>query len=66
MPGESYVVPFNNIQALENVFSKHANTIACFIIEPVLENIGIVLPDEGYLEAVRSPVSYTHLTLPTN
>jgi len=27
--------------------------IACFIVEPVLENIGIVLPDEGYLEAVR-------------
>ena len=54
VPGESYVVPFNNIQALENVFSKHSKTIACFIVEPVLENIGIVLPDEGYLEAVRS------------
>jgi glutamate-1-semialdehyde 2,1-aminomutase len=46
-------VPFNNIQALEKVFSEHAKTIACFIVEPVLENIGIVLPDEGYLEAVR-------------
>ena len=53
VPGESYVVPFNNIQALENVFEKHYSTIACFIVEPVLENIGIVLPDEGYLEAVR-------------
>ena len=53
IPGESYVVPFNNIQALENVFEKHYSTIACFIVEPVLENIGIVLPDEGYLEAVR-------------
>jgi len=52
--GVSYVVPFNNIQALEKVFSDHANTIACFIVEPVLENIGIVLPDEGYLEAVRA------------
>ena len=36
VPGESYVVPFNNIQALENVFSKHSKTIACFIVEPVL------------------------------
>ena len=52
-PGESYVVPYNNIEALEKVFSQHASTIACFIVEPVLENIGIVVPDEGYLEAVR-------------
>ena len=53
VPGESHVVPFNNIAALESVFEKHYSTIACFIVEPVLENIGIVLPDEGYLEAVR-------------
>lgn len=53
VPGESYVVPFNNIAALESVFEKHYSTIACFIVEPVLENIGIVLPDEGYLESVR-------------
>jgi len=54
VPGESYVVPYNNLEALENVFQKHSATIACFIVEPVLENIGIVLPDEGYLEAVRA------------
>ena len=54
VPGEAYVVPFNNISALENVFRNHAKTIACLIVEPVLENIGIVLPDEGYLEAVRA------------
>jgi glutamate-1-semialdehyde 2,1-aminomutase len=53
VPGESYIVPYNNIEALEKVFSEHSSTIACFIVEPVLENIGIVLPDEGYLEAVR-------------
>lgn len=27
--------------------------VACFIVEPVMENIGICLPDPGYLEAVR-------------
>jgi len=54
VPGESYVVPYNDIDALEKVFREHASTIACFIVEPVLENIGIVLPDEGYLEAVRA------------
>ncbi|NDE66094.1 MAG: aminotransferase class III-fold pyridoxal phosphate-dependent enzyme [Actinobacteria bacterium] len=53
VPGEMHVVPYNNADALEQTFKKHASSIACFILEPVLENIGIVLPDEGYLERVR-------------
>jgi glutamate-1-semialdehyde 2,1-aminomutase len=52
-PGELYVVPYNNADALEKVFKEHADTIACFVVEPVLENIAIVLPDAGYLERVR-------------
>ena len=53
VPGDIYVVPFNNIEALERMFASNANKIACFIVEPVLENIAIVLPDAGYLERVR-------------
>ena len=51
--GEVHVVPYNNADALERVFKKNASTIACLIMEPVMENIGIVVPDEGYLERVR-------------
>jgi glutamate-1-semialdehyde 2,1-aminomutase len=53
VPGDIYVVPFNNIPALERMFERNASKIACFIVEPVLENLAIVLPDEGYLEQVR-------------
>jgi glutamate-1-semialdehyde 2,1-aminomutase len=53
VPGDIHVVPFNNIPALEKMFKKNAKKIACFIVEPVLENLAIVLPDEGYLERVR-------------
>jgi glutamate-1-semialdehyde 2,1-aminomutase len=53
VPGDVHVVPFNNIPALEKMFKKNAKKIACFIVEPVLENIAIVLPDAGYLERVR-------------
>ena len=53
VPGDIYVVPFNNIEALEKMFAKNASRIACFIVEPVLENLAIVLPDAGYLERVR-------------
>ncbi|MFM6973670.1 MAG: aspartate aminotransferase family protein, partial [Agromyces sp.] len=48
-----YVVPYNDADALERMFKVQGHDIACFIVEPVLENIGIVLPDDGYLERVR-------------
>jgi glutamate-1-semialdehyde 2,1-aminomutase len=52
--GIVYVVPFNNLEALERTFKEHHQEIACFIVEPVLENLAIVLPDEGYLQSVRA------------
>jgi len=52
-PGIVFVVPFNNLAALEKVFVENHESIACFILEPVLENLGIVLPDAGYLQSVR-------------
>ncbi|MFM8655752.1 MAG: aminotransferase class III-fold pyridoxal phosphate-dependent enzyme, partial [Chthoniobacterales bacterium] len=44
-------VPFNALEALERVLTK--GDIACFLMEPALTNIGIVLPDPGYHEGVR-------------
>ena len=45
------VVPFNNLEKLEQQLSF--GDVACMLIEPALTNIGIVLPDPGYLSAVR-------------
>ncbi len=52
--GDVFVVPYNDADALEHTFAKHKDKIACFVVEPVLENIAIVLPDAGYLEQVRA------------
>jgi glutamate-1-semialdehyde 2,1-aminomutase len=46
-------VPFNDLDALEKVLRAFPEQIACLIMEPVLGNIGPVLPEEGYLQAVR-------------
>ncbi|MFZ9719721.1 MAG: aspartate aminotransferase family protein [Candidatus Nanopelagicaceae bacterium] len=54
VPGEVHVVPYNDADAIERVFKARADSIACIMMEPVLENIGIVLPDMGYLERVRA------------
>lgn len=46
------VVPYNDAGALERAIEKNRDT-ACVIMEPVLANIGLVLPEKGYLNEVR-------------
>ena len=48
---DTLVIPYNDPEALERVLKS--GEVACFIVEPVMENIGICLPQPGYLEAVR-------------
>ena len=47
------VVAFNDAPALEKLLAERGEEIACLIMEPVMMNIGIVIPQPGYLEAVR-------------
>ncbi|HEY3095029.1 MAG TPA: glutamate-1-semialdehyde 2,1-aminomutase [Nitrososphaera sp.] len=46
------VVPFNDVAAVERAIEKNRDT-ACVIMEPVLANIGLVLPEKRYLNEVR-------------
>ncbi len=48
---DTVVIPYNDADALERVLAT--GEVACFIVEPVMENIGICLPQPGYLETVR-------------
>ena len=45
------VLPFNDVDALDKRLAE--GDIACLLMEPALTNIGIVLPEDGYLDAVR-------------
>ncbi|MBZ5739602.1 aspartate aminotransferase family protein [Nocardioides sp. GBK3QG-3] len=45
------VVPFNDLDALDRRLAE--GDVACLLMEPALTNIGIVLPEPGYLEGVR-------------
>ena len=47
------VVPFNDIEAVKETFSNHANQIAAVIVEPVAGNMGCIPPAPGYLETLR-------------
>jgi glutamate-1-semialdehyde 2,1-aminomutase len=46
-------LPFNDVAAVEAAFALHPNQIACVIVEPIVGNMGTVLPAPGYLEALR-------------
>jgi glutamate-1-semialdehyde 2,1-aminomutase len=48
---DTIVIPYNDAEALERVLAN--NDVAAFIVEPAMENIGICMPQPGYLEAVR-------------
>src|ERR687883_498264 len=49
-------VPFNDADAMERrigELSERGRPPACVIMEPAMMNLGVVLPEPGYLEAVR-------------
>jgi glutamate-1-semialdehyde 2,1-aminomutase len=46
-------LPYNDLPALNNIIEKEWRSLACVIIEPVVGNIGCVLPKSGFLEALR-------------
>jgi glutamate-1-semialdehyde 2,1-aminomutase len=54
------VVEYNDVEALERELAH--GDVAVVLMEPALTNIGIVLPEAGYLEAVRS-ITREHGTL---
>ncbi len=47
------VAPFNDADALSRLLDERGEEIACLIMEPIMMNVGIVLPQPGYLEAVK-------------
>jgi glutamate-1-semialdehyde 2,1-aminomutase len=50
---DAITVPYNDVPAVENAFRLHGPEIAAAIVEPVAGNMGVVIPEHGFLEAVR-------------
>lgn len=50
---DTLIVPFNNLEAIENIISGNKNNVAAIILEPVVGNMGCVPPQPGYLEGLR-------------
>ncbi len=51
---DTLTAPFNNLVAVQTLVDANKGQIACIFIEPVVGNMGLVKPAEGFLEGLRS------------
>jgi glutamate-1-semialdehyde 2,1-aminomutase len=50
---DTLVVHYNDLATARALFEAHGKSIACFAVEPVAGNMGVVAPAEGYLQGLR-------------
>lgn len=53
MVRHTYSVPFNDRAAVRAAIAAHADELAAVIVEPVPANMGLVLPEDGFLHELR-------------
>lgn len=51
--GTTLVAPYNDLERVEDLFEANPGTVAAVILEPVAGNMGVVLPDAGFLDGLR-------------
>ena len=53
----TYVLPYNDCQAVEHLFAENGHELACVIVEPIAGNMNCVPPLPGFLETLREQCS---------
>jgi glutamate-1-semialdehyde 2,1-aminomutase len=51
------LAPYNNAEAVEQIFQRYSKEIAAVIVEPVAANMGVVPPQPGFLARLRQITS---------
>lgn len=51
---DTIILPYNDCQALESAFQQHGSQLAAVIIEPVVGNMGCVIPTAEFLKLLRT------------
>ena len=50
---DTLVAPYNDLNAIEEIVKAHGDELAGVIVEPITGNMGVVLPEEGYLQGLK-------------
>lgn len=53
------VLPYNDLEAVKELFNREGQSIAAVIVEPVAANMGVVLPRDNFLQGLRA-ITQTH------
>jgi len=57
VPGDlarhTLTAPYNDLESVKTLVGQYLGEIACIIVEPVAGNMGVVLPETGFLEGLR-------------
>ena len=51
---DTLLAPFNDLVSVQNILDQNQGDIAALILEPVVGNMGCVLPEKGFLQGLRS------------
>jgi len=60
---ETLVIPYNDLQALEETTAQHGDTIACAIVEPAAANMGVIVPEGQFVRRLRAVTSHHQIVL---
>lgn len=63
MEDQSFMLPWNDLDTLNDVINRYGDEIAAIIMEPICINGGGIMPDQGYLEEVRSLCDKNNIVL---
>lgn len=47
------VAPFNDLAAVERLFKQYPDEVAAVILEPIMMNVGICMPQDGFVQGLR-------------
>lgn len=50
---DTLTAPYNDLEAVEKLIAENSNKVAAIIIEPVVGNMGCIIPKDGFLEGLR-------------
>ena len=56
-------IPYNDIPTFKKTLAERGGEIACVIVEPVAGNMGVVLPEPGFLETLREETAKQGIVL---
>lgn len=60
---QTLVVPYNNAEEFERVVRKNRKDIAGVIVEPILANMGLILPEKNFLSDIRKITKENNIPL---